>query len=56
MNVQKIRIEEECDAFSINIVTDEETVTYRFIQEDSVKIMADMFKELGYNAEYGEVY
>lgn len=56
LKVNKILVGEECDAFEIAIVTDEETITYRFLQEDSVAIMADMFRELGYDAEYQEVY
>lgn len=56
MKVNKIIIGEECDAFEIAIMTDEETITYRFLQEDSVEVMVDMFKELGYDAEYEEVY
>lgn len=57
MVISEIEVQEMCDAFKIvvtNAVGDK--VQFYFSQEESVKELVDVFKLLGYNATYEEVY
>lgn len=59
--MRDIVIMQECDGFTIRV--DEHhpnnihsTVFFHFDQEETVKGLVDVFKELGINATYEEVY
>jgi hypothetical protein len=52
----KIRIEEHSDAFAIAIEGDEGERYFYFNQEDDRKELVDLFRSLGFDAYYEEVY
>ena len=55
----KIWIGEECDGFEVRIYDDGLTdhwFNVRINQEDSVEELAEVFRMLGYETEYEEVY
>lgn len=55
--VDSIVIEEDSDGFSIVINYDsEKEYRFRFEQEDSKKLLVNVFKRLGFNSTYEEIY
>jgi DNA-binding PadR family transcriptional regulator len=53
----KIQIEEMCDAFAITILKDGgEDLRYYFDQEDGKEELVEVFRQLGFETTYVEVY
>ena len=55
--IDSIGIEEDSDGFSIVInYENEKEYRFRFEQEDSKKLLVNVFERLGFNATYEEIY
>jgi hypothetical protein len=60
LKISKIVVSESCDGFSIDMLNkygDEiSDKSYQYNQEESIKDIIEVFKDLGFDAEYRENY
>jgi hypothetical protein len=57
MSVKTIVVSEACDGFSISLLYENgNNETYTFDQEDTKEELVSVFKALGFNSNYEEVY